>query len=209
LLPNNPVHFRINFDGVSGLEFAGELINFIEIVNAFETGDFNLRNIADGEISVQTIFERKILRGDVQNRQFQGQLFRDRHAERHLCRRPARLSQSDWRQDENQFHCTTRIFTGFGQLPFRQAGNAMHPGTFAGSEPWKTNRNAPANCFVSGEETFMAQKNQGRLAVFLELRQVGAVRINFRRAKPAGDVNFRKAGRAGHNLKASGQLKSL
>jgi hypothetical protein len=85
----------------------------------------------------------------------------------------------------------------------------MHHGAFAGPKPGKTNRDAAANRLVRSEQAFAAQEQQRWLAVFLELRDVRAVRINFRRAEPAGHHDFRQAGRVRNDLHPPGQFKFL
>jgi hypothetical protein len=57
----------------SRFPLARELFHFVQVLNSLEAGDFDLGNVTDGKISVQTIFKDKVLRGGIDDRQFQGQ----------------------------------------------------------------------------------------------------------------------------------------
>ena len=85
----------------------------------------------------------------------------------------------------------------------------MHDRAVACSKPGKTNRDAAADGLVRSEQAFVAYKQHGKLAVFLESRDVPAVRINFGRAEPAGHHDVRQPGRVRNDFDAPRQFKFL
>jgi len=61
---------------------------------------------------------------------------------------------------------------------------------FARTEPGKTNRHATANRLLRRKPAFAAHEQQRRLAIFLKMRDVRAVPVNFRRGGFGGDNDF-------------------
>ena len=73
------------------------------------------------------------------------------------------------------------------QLPGLNAGKPMLAQTFARPEPGEYHRDAAPDRLSLGEPAALAHKEQRRLVVLLELRDVGAVQVDYGRAPGRAD----------------------
>jgi hypothetical protein len=127
------------------LGFAGEVLRLVQVIDALQTGDGNRGDVADVEISMQTILEGKILAGgNVGDDQLRRQRLahRDPVIGRELGKERRRRGIG---QAEPQNDFARGRLRNLAQVPRLDAGEPVGGFPFARSEPRKNDRDAAAN----------------------------------------------------------------
>src|SRR5437870_4385210 len=133
----NAVHLGRNANGVLGFGFSLEVGDLVQIIDSFEAGNRKGTDVANFEITVETVVEGKNFIGRVvAYQQLKGQAFIDGHdvidAERRKSRSLGTIGQME-------AHTDAAVGGGeeFFEFPVFEAGEAVLGKTFARPEPGK------------------------------------------------------------------------
>jgi len=95
---------------------------------------------------------------------------------------------------------------GADQFPSGGAGETMRRFARPAAKPGEANGDAAANRLAGREPTFATEEEQRRFAVFLKVREVCALGINFRVAGGGSDHDPGQTAAAGDDGDAPGKL---
>ena len=200
------VDFGTDAEGVAGFLFAGEVIHLVDVGVAFETGDGNLADIADGKISVEAVFDGNgavagIIGGRELHREFVGDADDEFGAEVLPFRPGGGRGKGKEKNDG-----AVGNGGGFDELPTGGAGEAVGDIAIAAAEPGETDGDAAANGFIRGEKALGAHEEERRFAIFLERGDVGAMSVDLGLADGGGDDGFGEAGGGFNEIDAPGNF---
>src|ERR1044071_304135 len=150
------IGFGANLKGITHFNLLRKICDLVQIGHALQSGNGNGADIANCEVSVQTIFENKFFRrGIVGHHKLECQRLTHRHDVIHIERLKSRCFGAI-RQTKTQTDAAIGGWCKLLQLPGLSARKAVLPHAFTWTKPREHNRDAAADRLTGFEPAALA-----------------------------------------------------